>query len=164
MTNVGIPGAWLYRVGPLGAEDPIEEPDQVRSLDSESSRPKSCANGGKLKCNIAAICKDTRNGFCCECKSGYYGNGFSCIKNDVPLRVSGKITGFIGDSELNAQLQSYVVLNDGRSYTAISPLSKDVGYNTQLLFTLGNVIGWLFAKPLANDNAPNGYQVIVFYF
>lgn len=159
LSNVGIPGAWLFRIGHLHVEDSIEEPDHVRSSVSETSAPKTCANGGKLKCHISAVCTDTANGFCCNCKNGFYGNGYSCIKNDVPLRVTGKVTGSIGDAQLNAQLQSYVVLSDGRSYTAISPLDRDVGYKSQLLFTLGSVIGWLFAKPIANDNAPNGYQV-----
>lgn len=159
LSNVGIPGAWLYRVGHLQYEDTIEEPDLVRSHEAEVYAPKSCANGGNLKCHISAICTDTAEGFCCKCKTGYYGNGYSCVKSDAPLRVTGTITGSIGDAKLNAQLQSYVVVADGRSYTAISPLDKDVGFKSQLLFTLGSVIGWLFAKPIANDNAPNGYEV-----
>lgn len=159
LSNVGIPGAWLFRVGHLQFEESIEEPDQVRSAEPETFAPKSCANGGNLKCHISAMCTDTASGFCCKCKNGFYGNGFSCIKNDAPLRVTGTLTGSIGDAQLNAQLQSYVVLVDGRSYTAINPLERDVGFKSQLLFTLGGVIGWLFAKPIANDNAPNGYQV-----
>lgn len=159
LSNVGIPGAWLFRVGHIQFEDSIEEPDQVRSYESDASQPKSCANGGRRKCHISAECIDTTSGFCCKCKHGFYGNGFSCIKNDAPLRVTGKVTGSIGDAQLDAQLQSYVVLVDGRSYTAVSPLEGNVGYKSQLLFTLGSVIGWLFAKPIANDNVLNGYQV-----
>lgn len=162
LSNVGIPGVWLFRVGHLQFEDSIEEPDQVRSNEAESNAPKSCANGGNLKCHVSATCTDTARGFCCKCKSGFYGNGFSCIQNDLPLRVTGKLTGSIGDAQLNAQLQSYVVLADGRTYTAISPLDADVGHKSQLLFELGSVIGWLFAKPLASDNAPNGYQVNIY--
>lgn len=159
LSNVGVPGAWLFRVGHIQFEDSIEEPDQVRSAESEAVVPKTCANGGHLKCHVSATCTDTASGFCCKCRNGFYGNGFSCIKDDAPLRVTGKLSGSIGDDQLNAQLQSYVVLADGRSYTAISPLEGNVGYKSQLLFTLGSVIGWLFAKPIANDNAPNGYQV-----
>lgn len=159
LSNVGIPGAWLFRVGHLQVEDSIEEPDQVRSAEPEILAPKTCANGGSLKCHISAVCTDTTSGFCCKCKNGFYGNGFSCIKSDAPLRVTGTLTGSIGNAQLNAQLQSYVVLADGRSYTAVSPLERDVGFKSQLLFTLGSVIGWLFAKPIASDNAPNGYQV-----
>lgn len=72
--------------------------------------------------------------------------------------MSGSLTGKIDDSELNSQLQSYVVLSDGRSYTAVSPLNSDVGYNSQLAYTFGYAIGWLFAKPVGSD-APNGYEV-----
>lgn len=159
LSNVGVPGAWLFRVGHIQL-DSIEEPDQVRSNESEAFAPKSCANGGNLRCHISAVCTDTASGFCCKCKDTFYGNGFSCIKNDAPLRVTGKLTGSIGDAQLNAQLQSYVVLADGRSYTAISPLDADAGHKSQLLaVSIGSVIGWLFAKPIAGDNAPNGYQV-----
>lgn len=159
LSNNGKPGTWLFRVGPLGGEDSIEEPDQVQSQPSDFLEPVSCSNGGKLKCHLSATCIDTRKGFCCKCKTGFYGNGFSCIKNDVPIRVSGKVTGYVSDTEINAQLQSYVLLTDGRSYTAVSPLTKDIGYNLQLLYSLGSAIAWLFAKPIGNENILNGYQI-----
>lgn len=159
LSNNGKPGSWLFRVGPLGFEDSIEEPDQVQSPSVDFAEPVSCGNGGRLKCHTSAICKDTPKGFCCKCKSGFYGNGFSCIKNEVPIRVAGKVSGYVGDTEINAQLQSYVVLTDGRSYTAISPLTKDIGYNVQLLYALGGSIGWLFAKSVGGENTLNGYQI-----
>lgn len=49
-------------------------------------------------------------------------------------------------------------MSDGRSYTAVSPLNSDVGYSSQLAYTFGYAIGWLFAKPVGSD-APNGYEV-----
>lgn len=112
---------------------------------------------GKLKCHSFAKCTDTSRGFCCTCNEGYYGNGYSCLKNDIPIRVSGKLTGTIGNKSLNSQLQSYVVMTDGRSYTAISPLSVEFGYPLQLIQALGGVVGWLFAKP--TGNVKNGYQI-----
>lgn len=162
-SNIDEPGSWLFWVGHLSYEENIREPDNVNSSDVKASEARTCADGGNLKCHIAATCVDGPTGFCCKCRAGYYGNGFNCLKADVPLRVSGKITGSIGDVQLDSQLQSYVVLSDGRSYTAISPLSKDVGYKSQLLFSLGNAIGWLFAKPNGN-NATNGYQVMLIRF
>lgn len=143
----------------MAFESNIEEPDQSRFFQQDNQHPRSCGSGGHLKCHISAICRDTRLSFACECKPGYYGNGYNCIKNDVPLRVAGRVTGKVNNVELDAQLQSYVVLGDGRSYTAISPLDNSIGYRSQLVYAFGSVIGWLFAKPVANDNAPNGYQV-----
>lgn len=161
LTNNGKPGSWIYHVGHFEYEKNIEEPDQSKFFRQEVEYPRSCASGGKLKCHISSVCHDTRLSFACECRSGFYGNGFNCIKNDVPLRVSGDVTGKINNSPIKAQLQSYVVLSDGRSYTAVSPLVNTVGHQTQLVYWFGSAIGWLFAKPLPND-APNGYQVLLY--
>lgn len=164
LSNHGKPGSFVFHVGHFGFESNIEEPQQSKFFQQEVEYPRSCASGGKLKCHISAICHDAPLSFACQCKPGFYGNGFNCIKDDVPLRVSGQVTGKINNVPLNAQLQSYVVLSDGRSYTAISPLENAIGHNTQLVYWFGSVIGWLFAKPLANDNAPNGYQVNINLF
>lgn len=153
-SNHGSSGSWLYRIGRLGYEDNVVEPDTAET--HQQIRPVKCSDGGRLKCHTQAYCTDTKAGYCCQCKDGYYGNGFSCIKNDVPIRVSGEVRGRIGNDDINAQIQSYVVLSDGRSYTAVSPLSENVGFKTQLLSSLGEGIGWLFAKPL--HGYINGYQ------
>lgn len=164
LSNNGKPGSWIFRVGHLGFEDSIEQPNQAKYFEQTVEHPRSCSSGGKLKCHISAECRDTRLSFACQCKRGYYGNGYNCIKNDVPLRVSGQVTGKINNIPLKAQLQSYVVLSDGRTYTAISPLDSAIGHSTQLVPAFGSAIGWLFAKPIANDNAPNGYQVRFIHF
>lgn len=151
-----MPGSWLFRIGPLDFEDSIEEPDYISS-NEHISDVLSCETSGKYKCHSSAKCTDTGRGFCCTCNSGYYGNGESCLKNDVPIRVSGKVSGSVNNETISSQLQSYVVMIDGRSYTAISPLTPTVGYSLQLAQVLGGVVGWLFAKPGAN--VKNGYEV-----
>lgn len=154
---MNIPGVWLFRVGPLkDANDNIEEPD-VEILTEESGEIQTCSNKGRLRCHSNAFCQDADQGFCCICKNGHYGNGYNCIKNDVPIRVSGKITGRLGNLEIDSLIQSYVVMSDGRTYTAVSPLTSEVSAKLQLLPILGGVIGWLFAKPLSTNL--NGYQV-----
>lgn len=109
------------------------------------------------KGHSAAMCKDLARGFCCTCKEGFYGNGYSCIKNNIPIRVTGSITGHIGTANVASQLQAYVVMADGRVYTAISPVTSEIGPKMQLLQNIGGVIGWLFAKPLEKNL--NGYQI-----
>ncbi|XP_058453091.1 nidogen [Malaya genurostris] len=154
-SNVGEPGIWLFRVGPLDQDSNVEEPNLI---DQDAAyEPRTCAEGGHFKCHSAASCRDTRGGFCCTCKSGYYGNGFSCVKNDVPLRVVGTVKGKVNDWIIDTQMQSYVVMIDGRTYTALSPLEDDIGTTLQLTHTLGASIGWLFAKPIGN--VFNGYQI-----
>lgn len=156
-SNHGVPGSWLFRVGPLNFEDTIEEPDYISPNEQTSDVQPSCATSGKYRCHSAAKCTDTVRGFCCTCNIGYYGNGQSCLKTDVPIRVSGKVSGSVNNETISSQLQSYVVMTDGRSYTAISPLTPAIGYSLQLAHVLGGVVGWLFAKPGAN--VKNGYEV-----
>jgi nidogen (entactin) len=72
--------------------------------------------------------------------------------------VNGKITGTLNGQELSQQdLQSYVVTSDGRTYTALSHVSQDIGYDMQTLNVLGGIIGWLFARPVSK--AVNGYEL-----
>lgn len=158
LTNCGVPGSWLFKIGPLGVEptNNVQEPAYGSSNEGDTGVP-TCATNGRLKCHSSATCVDTRKGFCCKCNKGYYGNGYSCLKDDVPVRVSGKVAGTLNDIPISSQLQSYVVMADGRSYTAVSPLTANIGNNMQLLQVLGGTIGWLFAKP--SGDVKNGYQV-----
>lgn len=137
----------------------IKEPDQLTYGSVSTSEPTTCDDGGRLRCHTSARCEDGPTGYCCFCKDGFYGNGLSCLKNDAPLRVSGKVTGNINNVEIDGHVQSYVVLTDGRSYTAISPVAREIGYEAQLGAAFVNAIGWLFAKPSGKDATPNGYQV-----
>jgi nidogen (entactin) len=155
-SNYGQNGRWLYRVGKLSEGENVEEPDNI-SRSVEVATPRSCAEGGRLQCHTFATCQDTNGGFCCKCKDDYYGNGYSCIKSSVPIRVTGQITGHIGSSKIESTLQAYVVMVDGRAYTAISSLTSDIGPRIQLLEIIGGVIGWLFAKPFGETH--NGYQI-----
>lgn len=154
LSNYHNPGNWMFRVGPLGYEDNVEEPQ----IDSEEEIVEnSCKNNGKYKCHSSSDCLDTRSGFCCSCKPGFYGNGYNCVHDDIPIRVAGTIKGAIGNEQIDSQLQSYVVMADGKSYTAINPIPRKIGYQIQLLQVLGETIGWLFAKPLSDSL--NGYQL-----
>lgn len=76
----------------------------------------------------------------------------------MPLRVIGKISGKLNGEEFQAKdLQCYVQTKDGRTYTALSRVPENIGASFQLLGSLGSVIGWLFAKPVADMQ--NGYQL-----
>lgn len=155
-SNCGQPGRWIYRVGRLEETEFVEEPETIVAPEALSP-PSTCASGGRLQCHSSATCEDTHDGYCCKCKEGFYGNGYSCILNTIPIRVTGSITGHIGTSSIQAQLQAYVVMTDGRSYTAISALTPELGPKVQLLQVIGGVVGWLFAKPVAKTL--NGYQI-----
>lgn len=55
-------------------------------------------------------------------------------------------------------LHSYVVVNDGRSYVAISDIPEELGPSLQPLTALGGVIGWAFA--LEQPGFKNGFSLI----
>lgn len=110
------------------------------------------------QCHSKAKCVDYSEGFCCVCQEGYYGNGKSCLKSDVPLRVNGKVNGLLNNQKLEQlDLQSYIVMSDGRAYTAISRVPREIGWTFQMLQILGGVIGFIFAKPIGD--VKNGYQL-----
>lgn len=145
----------------------------------ENGIPKSCEKGSSY-CHGFAKCVDYTEGFCCVCRKQYYGNGKFCVKKgqyfklymlisinckliisiitDVPLRVNGKVNGKINDEKLqNLDLQSYIVMADGRAYTAISKIPESIGYDIQSLQILGGTLGWVFSKPVSD--AINGFHL-----
>ncbi|XP_071390603.1 nidogen-1 [Centroberyx affinis] len=124
----------------------------------------TCANSGK-KCSTFADCKDYSSGYCCHCRPGFYGNGFQCVAEGKPQRMNGKVHGkvHVGNSPSPVEftsndLHSYVVVNDGRSYVAISDIPDSLGPSLQPLSGLGGVIGWAFA--LEQPGFKNGFSII----
>ncbi len=74
-------------------------------------------------------------------------------------RVNGKVSGTInGVSIVDQDLHAYVVTNDGRAYTAISRIPDSIGISLQSGYTIGSIIGWLFAKQ-ASPKAKNGFML-----
>uniref|UniRef100_A0A5F9DJC5 Uncharacterized protein n=1 Tax=Oryctolagus cuniculus TaxID=9986 RepID=A0A5F9DJC5_RABIT len=109
-------------------------------------------------------CRDYATGFCCSCVAGYTGNGKQCVAEGSPQRVNGKVKGriFVGTSQVpvvfeNTDLHSYVVMNHGRSYTAISTIPETVGYSLLPLAPIGGIIGWMFA--VEQDGFKNGFSI-----
>ncbi|XP_037942070.1 nidogen-like [Teleopsis dalmanni] len=157
-SNVGVPGVWVYRVGSLTYTENVQDPTNTDTI-TELPIHETCADGNYRFCHSNALCVDKSVGFCCVCKNGFYGNGHSCIKNDYPIRVTGTLSGQINGETIDerSKLQSYVVMADARSYTAINPISSELGANMRLVLPIVSTIGWLFAKPV--NDAVNGYQL-----
>ncbi|XP_069656800.1 nidogen-1 isoform X3 [Haliaeetus albicilla] len=124
---------------------------------------QTCANN-RHQCSVHAICKDYPNGFCCSCIAGYKGNGRQCVAEGSPQRVNGKVKGriFVGNNPVpvtfeNTDLHSYVVMNQGRAYTAISTIPETLGYSLLPLASIGGIIGWMFA--VEQQGYKNGFSV-----
>ncbi|CAJ1067679.1 nidogen-1 [Xyrichtys novacula] len=124
----------------------------------------TCANN-RNKCSQFADCKDYSTGYCCHCRPGFYGNGIQCVAEGKPQRMNGKMYGkvHVGNSPSPVEfssndLHSYVVVNDGRSYVAISDIPYTLGPSLQPLSALGGVIGWAFA--LEQPGFKNGFSII----
>ncbi|XP_071337229.1 nidogen-1 [Trachinotus anak] len=124
----------------------------------------TCSNN-RNKCSQFADCKDYSSGYCCHCRPGFYGNGLQCVAEGKPQRMNGKVHGkvYVGNSPSPVEftsndLHSYVVVNDGRSYVAISDIPYTLGPSLQPLSALGGVIGWAFA--LEKPGFKNGFSII----
>ncbi|XP_072239421.1 nidogen-2-like [Leuresthes tenuis] len=114
------------------------------------------------QCSENAFCMDYATGFCCHCRPGFYGNGRHCLPDGAPQRVSGKFSGTVtvGTTpvELNdIHLHSYIVVGDGRAYTAISKIPESVGWALMPVAPIGELFGWLFALELPNSQA--GFKI-----
>lgn len=73
--------------------------------------------------------------------------------------MTGQLSGVLNEINITAlDLQSYVLVQDGRSYTALSRVPAEVGPELQLLTPVAMSIGWMFAKPAA-AGAPNGFTL-----
>lgn len=160
-SNINTPGVWLYRVGFLDYSADIEQPNNP-AIKVTVQTPYNCRDGLWKECHSDATCIDTREGFCCKCNEGFYGNGRSCISNSAPMRVVSSLSGNINGQQLsnNIKAQSYVSLEDGRSYTAINPVNDNVESLLRIALPISGAVGWVFAKP--SDNSPtygNGYQL-----
>lgn len=44
------------------------------------------------------------------------------------------------------ELHTYIMVEEGRSYTALSQIPPEIGRSLLLLNAIGSAMGWLFAK------------------
>lgn len=66
------------------------------------------------------------------------------------------MVGTVNDENIDdTGMHVYIAIDEARSYTAISKLKPLTGYPMQLLVSLGELMGWLFA---AGDE-PNGFAI-----
>uniref|UniRef100_A0A3P8W1Q3 Nidogen 2 n=1 Tax=Cynoglossus semilaevis TaxID=244447 RepID=A0A3P8W1Q3_CYNSE len=110
------------------------------------------------QCSQNAFCSDYATGFCCHCRPGFYGNGRHCLPDGAPQRVSGKVSGTVtvGSTPVqlnNIDLHAYIVVGDGRAYTAISEVPEPVGWALMPVAPIGELFGWLFALELPDSQA-----------
>ncbi|KAJ6664672.1 hypothetical protein lerEdw1_006245 [Lerista edwardsae] len=142
----------------------VEEDDETGIVFRYSTDiQQTCANN-RHQCSIHATCQDYPNGFCCSCIAGYKGNGRQCVAEGSPQRVNGKVKGriFVGNNPVpvvfdTTDLHSYVVMNHGRAYTAISTIPEALGFSLLPLASIGGVIGWMFA--VEQQGYKNGFSI-----
>ncbi|KAK1793128.1 hypothetical protein P4O66_011534, partial [Electrophorus voltai] len=113
-------------------------------------------------CSQNAYCTDYSSGYCCHCLSGFYGNGRHCLPNGAPQRVNGKVNGAVSVGLTlvrlnNIDLHAYVVVGDGRAYTAISEVPEPLGWALMPVAPIGGLFGWLFALKFPGSH--NGFNI-----
>ncbi|KAG7466181.1 hypothetical protein MATL_G00162000 [Megalops atlanticus] len=114
------------------------------------------------QCSQSGYCTDYSSGFCCHCSAGYYGNGRHCLPEGAPHRVNGKVSGVVSVGATpvaldNVDLHAYIVVADGRAYTAISQVPEPVGWALMPMAPIGGLFGWLFALELPDHQ--NGFSI-----
>uniref|UniRef100_A0A8C4HX39 Nidogen 2a (osteonidogen) n=1 Tax=Dicentrarchus labrax TaxID=13489 RepID=A0A8C4HX39_DICLA len=141
-----------------------ESAPEGRAQHSSEQQPQVTLNIKlfQQQCSQNAICSDYATGFCCHCRPGFYGNGRHCLPEGAPQRVSGKVKGTVtvGSTPVelnNIDLHAYIVVGDGRAYTAISEVPEPVGWALMPLAPIGELFGWLFALELPNSQA--GFKI-----
>ncbi|XP_032361997.1 nidogen-2 isoform X23 [Etheostoma spectabile] len=140
-------------------EDDVDFDTGVIQYTTENK--ETCARF-QQQCSQNAFCSDYATGFCCHCRPGFYGNGRHCLPEGAPQRVSGKVSGTVtvGSTPVelnNIDLHAYIVVGDGRAYTAISQVPEPVGWALMPLAPIGELFGWLFALELPNSQA--GFKI-----
>ncbi|KAK5891419.1 hypothetical protein CgunFtcFv8_018674 [Champsocephalus gunnari] len=140
-------------------EDDIDFDTGVIQYTTENK--ETCARF-QQHCSQNAFCSDYATGYCCHCRPGFYGNGRHCLPDGAPQRVSGKVTGTVtvGSTPVeinNIDLHAYIVVGDGRAYTAISEVPEPVGWALMPLAPIGELFGWLFALELPKSQA--GFKI-----
>ncbi|XP_014909284.1 nidogen-2 isoform X5 [Poecilia latipinna] len=158
---------------PLRSNPPLSPGGHVVSVDEDdvdfdtgviqytTENKETCARF-QQQCSQNAFCSDYPTGFCCHCQPGFYGNGRHCLPDGAPQRVSGKVSGTVtvGSTPVelnNIDLHAYIVVADGRAYTAISEVPEPVGWAMMSVSPVGELFGWLFALELPNGQA--GFKI-----
>ncbi|KAM9835807.1 nidogen-2 [Aulostomus maculatus] len=169
--QVPLEGGDVYP--PHRNEPPLSPGGHVVSVDEDdvifdtgviqytTENKETCARF-QQQCSQNAFCSDYATGFCCHCRPGFYGNGRHCLPDGAPQRVSGKLSGSVTVGMTPVQLDSidlhaYIVVGDGRAYTAISEVPDPVGWALMPAAPIGELFGWLFALELPNSQA--GFKI-----
>ncbi|XP_003375523.1 putative Low-density lipoprotein receptor repeat class B [Trichinella spiralis] len=143
---------------PQDVEDHTSTPP-TGSRDSYGKSVDHCLYVGPHACHANAECVNYQDGFCCRCKLGFIGNGVDCLSENEAQRISGRVSGRLNDVDIvDSELHTYAVLEDGRTYTAISRIPEKIGSSMLFLNTLGSIMGWLFSKP-TNQSVENGFTM-----
>ncbi|CAL1530382.1 unnamed protein product [Lymnaea stagnalis] len=160
-SNVNFPGVWMYHIGNTrnGNVRPADlNTGEVTLFDVET--PQDGCVQSAYTCHQNAQCIDNDVGSCCACVPPFYGNGLACLEPGVAQKLNGRVYGNLNgitlDNDLN--IHTYVVITDGRTYSAISRVPEILGPALETLNSIGGIIGWLFAVPM-NPHAKNGYSL-----
>lgn len=151
MTNTDQRGQWFYRIGRAIARADAS----LMQLDENTCQTTLHPCPPSATCIANPL---TDNGICCVCRDGFIGNGRTCFNVTDPVRVAANIFGNLNGQLLSrSTLHAYVVVSEGRQYTAISGLDSALGTDAQTLFAISGGMAWLFAKH--EPDSANGFML-----
>ena len=129
-------------------------------------------------CSRNARCEHQGNGYCCRCLFPYLGSGLRCERAGKTAGCSrpfyycfflsmqtenypvvGNINGTINGQQIDAQLQGYAYIEDGRIHNSLYNMPF-IYSNFQQLSPLFNTITWLFGTiHRFSDPIENGFAL-----
>jgi hypothetical protein len=133
---------------PLQPEEPTSPP--TTTIPPDAVECQTCSRYGR--------CEYQGNGYCCRCLFPYLGSGIRCEKAEN-YAIVGKINGTINGHTIDAELQGYVYIEDGRIHNSIynMPLIQS---NLQQLMPVFNTLSWLFGTiHRFSDHVENGFAL-----
>eukprot|EP00111_Clytia_hemisphaerica_P002290 TCONS_00006428-protein len=107
-------------------------------------------------CHPQANCINLSPGYQCECKTGYIGDGKTCVNKLDGIILEGTVSGNVNGISFSSNAKRTVIAKADLIIGTIKPLDEKLKNIFSTLTSLHGAVSWLFADS-ASPNMTNGY-------
>ncbi|XP_066911017.1 autotransporter adhesin BpaC-like [Clytia hemisphaerica] len=107
-------------------------------------------------CHPQANCINLSPGYQCECKTGYIGDGKTCVNKLDGIILEGTVSGNVNGISFPSNAKRTVIAKVDLIIGTIKPLDEKLKNIFSTLTSLHGAVSWLFADS-ASPNMTNGY-------